>query len=240
MIRLKQGRSMITLTREQCQLVDKLAAEKLGIPGIILMENASRNAADVIESLITQWTGRADTPRRISILCGGGNNGGDGYAIARHLHNRGHSVRIIALKPVEQLSGDAAVNAGIIKRMALDFRLVESNEDVSTVADALSSSDVLVDAMLGTGFSGQVREPMSSVIEQINESGVPIVAIDVPSGLNCNTGKPSNATVRARATVTFVACKVGFTTEEAHAFVGDLYVRDIGAPPSLIGDVMHY
>lgn len=227
---------MIQLTREQCQLVDKLASERLGIPGIVLMENASRNATDVIVSLCAEWFNATVTELTVFLLCGGGNNGGDGYAIARHLAIRGHQVVVLALKPVDQLAGDAKVNAEIAQRMGIVIHNIGSNADAESFNSQLEDCDLIVDALLGTGFRGTVREPMSKLIHQVNKAGTPVIAIDVPSGLECNTGEPSNATIMAKVTITFVASKIGFTKSESHAFTGEVVVRDIGAPPSLIGE----
>ncbi len=227
---------MTTLTREQCQKVDKLASEQLGIPGIVLMENASRNAADVILAWMSRGEQAADHSN-VALLIGGGNNGGDGYAIARHLTNHGHHVHIYALKPVEQLDGDAATNATIARNMDIPIDVINDEKAADGLHEKLAQTDLIVDALLGTGFKGDVRSPMSEVIKHANASGVPIAAIDVPSGFDCDAGTPSNATIKAEITITFVAEKVGFKSEQAPAYLGETVVCDIGAPMSLIDQV---
>ena len=228
----------ITLTREQVRQVDRLAIDQLGIPGIVLMENASRGAAEV--ALAHLQTHRQITADKASavILCGGGNNGGDGYAIARHLHNRGVKVTLYALKAPAELDGDAAINCTICQRMGLPIHILTDAKAVAEAAKAWNQADLLIDAILGTGFHGEVREPAAIAITHANQLSQPvIIAVDVPSGLDCQTGTPSNATIAADVTVTFVAVKTGFAQAAARAVLGQVVVADIGVPPELIAEV---
>lgn len=220
----------VTLTRDQVRMVDRLAIERYGIPGVVLMENAGRNATDQCAKLLM----RRCTPvndAKVIILCGGGNNGGDGYVIARHLTIRGADVRIVAMVEPDKLTGDAAVNAAIARRMNLPIApLVDEDR-------RWHQADLLVDAMLGTGFRGEVREPVASAIRRCNDAraaGALVLAADLPSGLDCDTGRPADPTVRADVTVTFVAAKAGFTSPESHDYTGEVVVADIGAPVELI------
>ncbi len=211
---------MTALTREQIREIDRRAIEEYGIPGVVLMENAGRNAAQ----LIIAELGRNDRPA-VCIFCGGGNNGGDGFVIARHLHNAGFPVEIILLADPQRLSPDAEVNYSIAGKMNIPIRCYGKADAAGIVA----RSKVVVDALLGTGSSGEVRAPMDQAIELINAAGHALkVAIDVPSGLDCNTGQPAGATVRADLTLTFVAAKVGFA--KATEYTGKILVADIGAP----------
>jgi NAD(P)H-hydrate epimerase len=221
-----KGNPMIRLTCEQVREVDRLAMEELGIPGVVLMENASRHLADAVLSLI----GARPDETRVLTVCGGGNNGGDGFAASRLLHNAGVNVAVHAYKPIDQLTGDAATNARIIQRMDLPLT-------VGTNLPNLSGFDVIIDAMLGTGFSGEVRQPLAEWIDAINGCPAKVVAVDVPSGLDGTTGKVAESTIRADLTVTFVAEKSGFVRLEARACLGRIVVGDIGAPPSLIDRV---
>ncbi|MEX2215907.1 MAG: NAD(P)H-hydrate epimerase [Phycisphaeraceae bacterium] len=231
---------MKTLTRAQHREVDRLAIEELGIPGIVLMENAGRNATDIILELLDEIAEdhyfKGDEPR-VAIVCGGGNNGGDGYVIARHLYNTGIEVAVFALKDPKELEGDAAVNANIAVKMQLDPVLLLDEGQLKEHESELAEADVIVDAMLGTGFTGQVRGHVSAAIHLCNalrEDGATIVAIDVPSGLDCDTGKPADATIIADVTITFVASKTGFNKPGADRFVGRIFEADIGAPLELI------
>ncbi len=225
----------IVLSRAQSRRVDQIAIEDYGIPGIVLMENAARNASDIIfEQLQHRLASKGNAPT-VLIACGGGNNGGDGYAIARHLHNRGVEVALIAAVPGSKLSGDARINHDIAQRMNLPIAAWPSGPCDAWLA---SESAVVVDALLGTGFSGDVRSPMDELINRINGIDAYRVAIDVPSGLDCQSGQPSNATVRADMTVTFVASKTGFTQSAAEPLVGGLKVVDIGAPNEIVQRVL--
>ncbi len=210
---------MKELTREQVREVDRIAIEELGIPGIVLMENAGRNAAHEILDAFSPIA-------RAVLFCGTGNNGGDGFVIARHLANAGVPVHIALAGKVEKLSPDAAVNYRICANMGWPIAAAESVE--------LLPNDVVVDALLGTGFTSQVRAPLAKIIGRINAASKrAVVAIDVPSGLDCDTGQPSNATIQADMTVTFVAAKVGFSKPPAAEYTGQIVTADIGAPPSI-------
>lgn len=221
----------IRLTRDQVRRVDRLATSEYRIAGIVLMENAGRNAADII---------RREYPaaQRVVIVCGVGNNGGDGLVIARHLHNAGWNVRILIAGEPDRMTPDTAVNFAITQAMKLP---TVSTKDPAMIAHELNTSgsgEVIVDAILGTGFRGEVRAPLDGIIRAINAGrSRSVVAIDVPSGLDVDTGEPSNATVIADMTITFVAEKVGFSNPEALRCLGRVYVADIGAPRELIAQV---
>ncbi len=235
---------MQSLTRTQVREVDRLAIEELGIPGVVLMENAGLNAADIIIDLLDEIEEehyfKSGEPR-IAILCGGGNNGGDGYVIARHLYNNGFEVAVFAVRHPDELTGDAATMARIAQRMGLGPEFIVNEEQLRQREHELAEADVLVDAMLGTGFTGQVQGHLPSVIKLCNRlrnEGATTVAIDLPSGLDCDTGKPTNATIEADVTVTFVAMKRGFMAPDSEPYTGRILETDIGAPPELIERVM--
>lgn len=211
------------LDRESVRAVDRAAVEEYGIPGIVLMENAARGLADQALRMLPE----APTSRPTAlIVCGSGNNGGDGYALGRHLHNV--SVNVILVQLVEPRAGtDAAINRGICLKMGV--REV-SLDDLGSHADA----DLIVDAILGTGLDRPVRGPAAQAIEWINSASRPVLAVDVPSGLDCDTGEPLGTAVRADCTVTFVARKPGLITAAAKEYVGKVVVADIGAPIELV------
>lgn len=211
------------LTRAQVREVDRRAIEEFGIPGIVLMENAGRGAAEIIQT-------RIPAAGRAVIVCGRGNNGGDGFVIARHLALGGFAVQVLVACDPSILTGDAATNCEIARRMGIAMVRVDSPGAIAASLEALRGVDVVVDAVLGTGFSGDVRSPLDDVIAAINTVGRHIVAIDVPSGLDCDTGLPSNATVRATETITFVARKIGFDVSGAATYTGEVHVVGIGAP----------
>lgn len=223
------------ISRQQVREVDRRAIGQLGIPGIVLMENASRNAAAVVLELLHHDLHVPLRQARVAILCGGGNNGGDGYAMARHLHNAGVAVALFAAKPPDQLPSDAAVNARIAQKMGLSLHPAVSDEEVERYAGQWRAAHVLVDALLGTGFSGVVRPPLDGLIEKVNQlAGPRVVAVDVPSGLDCDTGTAAAMAIKAHVTVTFVATKTGFRRPEAGRWLGRVVVADIGVPPELV------
>jgi NAD(P)H-hydrate epimerase len=222
----------LILTRDQVRRVDQIAIEQYGIAGVVLMENAGRNAAAVIDTSYGP-SGEA------LVVCGTGNNGGDGYVIARHLHNAGWSVRVVTTGDESRMTPDALTNYRIVRAMGLDLAIVSDQQTLQGLLAGVRADDVIIDALLGTGFRGDVREPTVELIAGLNGGAKrAIVAVDVPSGLDCDTGMPSNATIRADLTVTFVASKIGFAVADAKPYIGSVEVVDIGAPRGLIEDVL--
>ncbi len=207
------------LSRAEVRAIDRRAIDEFGIPGIVLMENAGRGAAAMLLSLGARG--------RVVVCCGKGNNGGDGFVIARHLDNHGIPVRVWLFAAPEALTGDAAVNYRILDKTGLP---IVRYEDESALRRELSTAAWVVDALFGTGLSGPVRPPFDSVIACINDSPARVLAVDIPSGLDCDTGQPLGATVRADHTVTFVASKKGFAAFEARPWLGRVHVADIGVP----------
>ena len=219
----------LTLSCEHVRALDRLAVEHLGIPGVVLMENAGRGAAERLARALLERTGQGIEQARVAILCGGGNNGGDGYTLARHLARLGASVMAYALKPRQDLRGDARINAETVHTLGL---LAPFDREHMLGSDALwSQAHVVVDAMLGTGFRGQPRSPIREAIRLFNDSRAMRVALDVPSGLQADTGEPAEPTVRAELTITFAALKRGFEQATAQAHLGRVEVADIGLDP---------
>ena len=212
---------MYVLDRDSVRAVDRAAIDEYGIPGIVLMENAARALA--IETLALM----PETSGLVLIVCGSGNNGGDGWALARHLHNAGSDVRIAPIG-VPRDGGDAAVNRQVCRNMKLP------EIDAGDLPAQLADCDLVVDAIFGTGLDRPVTGLAGSIIESINHCGRPVVAVDVPSGLDCDTGQPLGSTVRATRTVTFVARKPAMIAEAAGAYTGEVVVADIGAPVALL------
>jgi NAD(P)H-hydrate epimerase len=222
----------IVLTREQVRRVDQLAVEHYGISGLVLMENAGRNAASIIDD-------QYGPAGKVLICCGPGNNGGDGCVIARHLHNTAWQVRLMLAGDPSRLTHDTSVNYSIVEAMGLRPMVAPEGDAQRSIAESISQDEVVVDALLGTGFRGEVRSPTDELIHGMNASdNRAVVAIDVPSGLDCDSGRPSNATIRADLTITFVASKVGFEVETAGSYVGRTIVADIGAPRELIEHIL--
>ena len=221
------------LTREEVRRVDRYAIEHLGLPEAVLMENAGINAAGAIFDEMREYGSRGGAAAEAIIFCGGGNNGGDGYVIARHLDAWGLSPTVYAVADPAKLDGAAAVNYRACRAIGLPVTELLDEASLEQQAAAWGGASVLVDAILGTGFTGTVREPQASVIRRINAvAGPRVVAIDVPSGLDCDTGEasPDGSTVQADLTVTFVARKRGFDAAAAGRYLGRVVLADIGLP----------
>ena len=220
---------MKVATAEQMQELDRKAIEGYKIPGIVLMENAGRGAAEVISSAFPDIQNK-----KIAIVAGKGNNGGDGFVIARHLLNRGVSVKVYLLTDPKALRGDAEINYHIFSRMKGEVIPVPSSKDYQKVKRDLEKFDLLIDGIFGTGLDAEVRGYYREVIDHLNTLQRPIVAIDIPSGLDANTGKPFGTAIRAALTVTFGLPKVGHLISPGPDYVGTLKVIDIGIPRRLV------
>lgn len=214
------------IDRKQARELDLRATEELGIPSIVLMENAGRGAADLLCRLGIDGT--------VLICCGRGNNGGDGFVLARHLDLRGYPVRVALWADPATLTGDADVNYHILLRSDIPIEIFLTEDDCERFAEECRSAAWIVDALLGTGSAGKPRPPIDKVIETINASGVPVLALDLPSGLDCDTGHPATPTIRAQHTCTFVAWKKGFLAPEAKEYLGQVHVVDIGLPRKFV------
>ena len=231
---------MLILSRKQVREVDRRAIAEYGMSGLVLMENAGRGATDVLCGLLRQ-DGRASGP--VVLVCGKGNNGGDGFVMARHLDLRGVPVRVFLLADPKELTGDAAVNFAIIEKAGLAIEVFVNTPGSGLAAgrfsEALKDAIFLVDAILGTGASGEPKSPYAEAIDSMNASGISIVAVDLPSGLDCDTGVAAQHTIRAKHTATFVAAKPGFFVDGAQQYVGQVHVCDIGVPRRLIEEIQH-
>jgi NAD(P)H-hydrate epimerase len=232
------------LTAEQAREVDRWALERLGLPSIVLMENAAINVSSVVLDLL-QGVGELDEDRfRVGIVCGTGNNGGDGFALARHLHLFGLAVTLYCVRPIEAIKGDAGIMANVAQNMGLPIVKIDEQGLGEQVVSQWAKQHVLVDALLGTGAALPLRGAVGGAVQAINRvveqrreplnEGDPrrpiVVAIDVPTGLDCDTGETSGPAVRADVTVTFVAPKVGFEQASARRVLGRVIVADIGVP----------
>jgi NAD(P)H-hydrate epimerase len=201
-------------TAEEMSRADN-GAQSLGIPGGVLMERAGARMADLALERFA--------PQRALIICGGGNNGGDGFVIARELHRAGVEVSVLATKG--EYEGDPATNLEALRN--LDVRLV----DQDALDEELGQADLVVDALLGTGFSGEVREREAGLIEGMNSADAPVLAVDVPSGVDGATGEVEGAAVSAELTVCAHAAKVGCVISPGRERAGEVVVVDIGIPP---------
>ncbi|MSU79959.1 MAG: NAD(P)H-hydrate epimerase [Gemmataceae bacterium] len=212
-----------TLTREQVRAYDKHAIEQIGIPSVVLMENAGRGAAEVLRTLGIHG--------KVAICCGKGNNGGDGLVLARHLANWGFDTLSLLFAHPDQLAPDAGSQWKIVQKMSVASKIILARStaiDESILAATFAQADWIVDAMFGTGLTGPLRPPFDRIVEIINEATKRVLAIDIPSGLDCDTGVALGRTIRAAHTVTFVAQKQGFTNPTSATYTGTIHVADIG------------
>lgn len=218
-----------TLNRQQSREVDRRAIDEYGMRGLVLMENAGRGVADVLCEL------GIDGP--VAICCGKGNNAGDGFVIARHLDLRGFPVRVVLAADPGELAGDARENYAVLSKSdVLIDRFAELGP--ARFDRHLAESAWIVDALLGTGAQGEPRPPVDHMIARMNAAGRPILAVDLPSGLDCDRGVAATQTVRAALTCTFVAAKPGFLVAGADRYVGQLRVLDIGIPRKLFEQIL--
>ncbi|MDX2348815.1 MAG: NAD(P)H-hydrate epimerase, partial [Porticoccus sp.] len=215
-------------TAQQVRDLDQIAIQERGIPGIKLMKSAGRSVFDEVNH---RWPGAP-----ITVFCGAGNNGGDGYIVAALALENRLPVQLIQLASPEKLTGDAytayeyAVSAGVP---------MTPFSDCLDLHIGITAGGVIVDALLGTGLNGQVREPYAQAIRLINHSGLPVVAVDIPSGLSSDTGAALEAAVEADVTVTFIGLKQGFLTGRGPALCGELVYNDLSVPADIFGGVKH-
>ncbi len=220
---------MILVTAQEMAELDRRTIEEIGIPGVVLMENAARGALAFFEQILPDLA-----RRRVVVLAGTGNNAGDGFVIARLLHGRGTSVRVVCLRPAERLRGDALTNYRILEKIGLSPFHWDESADFSSQFALIRDADVIIDAVLGTGLSSPVQGLYRNVIEALNALEKPVLAVDVPSGLDATTGRILGAAVRAVATATFGLPKVGQRIAQGDTLVGTLHVVDIGIPPGVV------
>ena len=212
----------------EMQEMDRLTIEEMGIPGVVLMENAARGASRVF---LAHFAPPPDS--RVLILCGRGNNGGDGYVMARVLHKNGLKVAVLVLAEFNKIAGDALVNLKILRRMGLDILEVTSEQQWKKQRRLLKDCDFIIDGLLGTGLNSPVRGFYARVIEEVNRVDKPVTAIDIPSGLNADTGQVMGVAVQAELTVTFGFPKIGHLVYPGAGLVGRLVGIDIGIPDAV-------
>jgi hydroxyethylthiazole kinase-like uncharacterized protein yjeF len=257
-----------TLTRAQVRELDRRAIEEYGIPSLLLMENASRACAIEAERILRlhgvqramrklrgpgskddiprnvdeleRWkAGLNEFPEPAVVLCGPGNNGGDGLAIARTLFNRGFAVQVFMVgTDVADAVGDVATNARLLERLGVPVVPLADAAAVESIRGDLSGAALIVDALFGTGLTRILEDPFRAAVQFANDSGAPILAVDIPSGLDADTGDVHGLCMRAEVTVTFVAPKPGFHTKAGPSFCGKVVVAEIGIPKQYIEEAL--
>lgn len=220
---------MRVATASEMREIDRSAIEEYGIPGTVLMENAGVAVIRRLESIFETLS-----ERKFCIFAGKGNNGGDGYVIARHLANQGARVKVFLVGERAAISGDARINLDIIDKMGIDIIEINSERDWDKAKVAATFAECLVDALLGTGFHGEVSGDMAHMIDIINAAGKLVIAIDIPSGVEADTGRVCGRAVRATYTVTFGLPKPGLFLYPGAECAGELTVADIGIPTAVV------
>ncbi|MDI6781216.1 MAG: NAD(P)H-hydrate dehydratase [bacterium] len=220
---------MKVVTRKQMQEIDQAIPLQYGISGAILMENAGIQAFLSIKEYLQQVEGK-----KIAVLCGSGNNGGDGFVVARHLFNHGARVKIYLLVPEERIKGDALINLKAARQFGVPIQVIGSEDELNAVTLELKHAGLIIDALLGTGASGEVKGLFALIIDIVNTLDIPVAAIDIPSGLDADTGMSLGHTVQAAMTITFGLPKLGLIIPPGIKYTGRLIVANISFPKSLL------
>ncbi|MDC0741833.1 NAD(P)H-hydrate epimerase [Polyangium mundeleinium] len=247
------------LTRAQMRAFDKYAIETCHVPGVVLMENAGRGAADVLSAMIearrphtpsreadaisararsfpvrhVQSPGQPATyplEARVVVVCGTGNNGGDGFVVARHLYARGAEVEVYLAGKSEKVMGDARINHDAYIDLGGRFFELPEGAGLGPLHTALARADFVIDALFGTGLDRPITGHLADVIAVLNDAAARCVALDIPSGLDADSGAPLGIAVRADDTVTFGHLKIGMLTPEGARLAGNVHVVDLGVP----------
>lgn len=220
---------MRLVTAGEMREIDRLAMEEYGIPGLLLMENAGRAVCQAVQDMLGRLKDRV-----VLVLAGRGNNGGDGFVAARHLLNAGARVRLMLAAEPDKVTGDARVNLDIWRRLGQKIYYLHDRNGLQVLQLGLMQADAVVDALYGTGFRGAIRDRVAKAVETVNESTSPVVAVDIPSGVEADTGRVYGPAVRATRTVTFGLPKLGLVLEPGASYAGEVIVADISLPRVLL------
>ena len=216
---------MYLVTAQEMREMDRLAIESFGLPGRLLMESAGRGATDFFLESFPDCLGK-----RVGIVAGRGNNGGDGFVMARYLAEKRVRVAVFLLSKSSDVKGDAAANLKLLALLGIPVIELPDAETFSKHISSLRHQQIWIDAILGTGLNAEVKTYFKDVITFINESGSPVFCVDIPSGLNADTGRVMGACIRGTATATFAFPKIGHISHPGAVYAGKLKVVDIGIP----------
>ena len=223
---------MRVLNTEQMREADRRTIDDIGIPSIVLMENAGRQAVAAMEAAFEDLAAS-----RVAVVCGRGNNGGDGFVVARTLVQRGVETSVFLLGSVAEVRGDARANLEVLGRLGMTVVEITNAQEWELNFTQISDCDLVVDAILGTGFRGRLSGLLETVVADVNGLGVPIVAIDLPTGISADTADVDGPAVEASMTVTLGAPKIPLVLPPADAHAGDLVIADIGIPLPLFDEL---
>jgi NAD(P)H-hydrate epimerase len=220
---------MRILTAAQMREADRVTIEEIGLPSLVLMENAGRQVVAAVESSFPDHR-----DRRVAVLCGRGNNGGDGFVVARTLRQRGVDVSVFVLGPVAEIRGDARVNLEILGRLGLPVVEISGEQAWELHSSEVRSCTLVVDALFGTGLKSPLSGLLETIVADVNSMTIPVVAVDLPSGMSADTQEVIGPCIQASLTVTLAAPKLPLVLPPARLMAGDLVVADIGIPDEVI------
>jgi NAD(P)H-hydrate epimerase len=220
---------MRVMNSAQMREADRRTIEEIGIPSLVLMENAGRQVVAAMEAMYSDLA-----ERQIAVLCGRGNNGGDGFVVARTLLQRGIDVAVFLIGRVGDVRGDARINLDILGRLGITVVEIADAEAWELHFSEISDCTLIVDAIFGTGLNAPLSGLMETVVADVNGSGIPVVAIDVPSGLSADSSEPIGSSIEAELTVTLAAPKVPLVLPPAETRAGDIVIADVGIPVELL------
>jgi len=225
---------MFVAGQKEMQQMDQYTIEKIGLPGVVLMENAGSR---IVEEIVATTKNLSNKKPNVLILAGGGNNGGDGFVVARKLVDLGWEPELWLLVSTEKITGDAKVHLNAYLNRGLKLYTLKQIDEFQ---QHLSQSSIIVDAILGTGVMGAVRDPLNQIIKMVNERedvSIPVISVDIPSGVNSDDGKVVGEAIKATTTVTFVLPKKGFFLQDGPRYIGEWKAVDISVPPSIAEDL---
>lgn len=215
------------ISSSKMRKIDSLATAKFGIPSLILMENAGRSIADQAENMLKNRC------FRITIFCGYGNNGGDGFVAARHLANRGYNVVIYVVGEQKKMSKDTKMNFDIINKMKIMVRKITNPRQINIAIRQIGKRQLIIDAVFGIGLKGRLDTFYCYLFKKINSTNIPILSIDIPSGLDADRGIPLPIAIKAKRTITMGLAKKGFMNPLAKRCLGKVIIADISLPKQL-------
>lgn len=220
---------MKQVTSKQIQNLDNIAINKHKIDSLFLMENAGRVVSEEVASIL-----KNKKTKKVVVICGKGNNGGDGFVAARYLINQGFEVKNFLIGKVKEITSDAYANLDMLLKLNQKIFEVSGPKAFNSQKKNIKDCAVVIDAIFGVGLKGELREPCKTIIKFLNRSKKIVISVDVPSGLDANTGLPLGTCVKADRTVTFTLAKKGFFINQGPKFIGKLRIADIGIPKNLI------
>lgn len=218
----------MNLTSKNVKDIDKYCIEKLGIPEIILMENAALKVVENVDEKVN----------KIAVICGTGNNGGDGLAAGRHLLCKGKQIKFFIIGSKEKMSSASNIHFNILTNLKADVSFINNSNGLNNLKNYLGTCDMIIDSLFGIGLSREITGIYKQAIDMINNSSKYVLSVDTPSGLNANTGEICGCCVKASRTVTFIEKKQGFDTKEAKPYLGEIKIEQISVPKFVIDKII--